>query len=65
MKKNIFFLLMLITSIVCFYIIFKITRMEIDEKEAARLRDQLHNLEIKNFCDNEIYYEINLGQKLR
>ena len=48
---------MLITSIVCFYIIFKITRMEIDEKEAARLRDQLHNLEITNFCGNEIYYE--------
>ncbi len=57
MKKNIFFLLMLITSIVCFYIIFKITRMEIDEKEAARLRDQLHNLDITTFYGNDIYYE--------
>ncbi|MFK7968533.1 MAG: phage minor head protein [Rickettsiaceae bacterium] len=31
--------------------------MEINEKEAAQLRDQLHNLDMYNFIDNEIYYE--------
>ena len=57
MKKNIFFLLTLLASVVCFYLIFKNIYMEINKKEAAQLRDQLHNLNIINISDNEIYHE--------
>jgi hypothetical protein len=31
--------------------------MEINEKEAERLRDQLHNLNITSISNNKIYYE--------
>jgi len=31
--------------------------MEINQKEAAKLRDELHNLDIHNVNDHEVYYE--------
>ena len=31
--------------------------MEIGEQEAARLRNELHNLDIRDFFDREFYYD--------
>jgi GH24 family phage-related lysozyme (muramidase) len=57
MKKTIIFLLMLIISAIGIFYFYKEISMEIGPKEAARLRDELHNLNIRNFADREIYYE--------
>lgn len=57
MKKSIFFLLLLVIGTFCLYTIFKNITMEINQKEAAKLRDELHNLDIHNVNDHEVYYE--------
>ncbi len=57
MKKIIIFLLMLSVSIFSFYIYFKDTIMEIGPEDAARLRDELHNLDIHHHADRELYYQ--------
>lgn len=60
MKKVKIFLLALIAILFGAYIadiILERNIMRIDAQEAAKLRDKLHNLDIGNVCDNEIYYQ--------
>lgn len=57
MKKIIFFLLAIIVSIFFTHIILESNIMRIGQKEAAKLRDELHNLNINSIDDNEFYYK--------
>jgi GH24 family phage-related lysozyme (muramidase) len=54
MKKIIIFSLIIFICAIYFY---KERRMKIGPEEAARIRDELHNLDIRGFDDRKIYYD--------
>ena len=57
-KRNIFFLSLLAVTIFCLYLLFGYYNiMEIGKEEAAKLRDELHNLDVIGFKDREVYYD--------